>query len=43
MDDPLKLYVAGSDAVAVITPVVEARLKAIKDNATLSASTDGVD
>ncbi len=43
MDDPLKLYLAGSDAVAVITPVVEARLKAIKDNAALSASTDGVD
>jgi NAD(P)-dependent dehydrogenase (short-subunit alcohol dehydrogenase family) len=43
MDEPLKLFLAGSDAVAAITPVVEARLKAIKDNETLSASTDGVD
>ncbi len=42
MDDPLKLYVAGSDAVAVIAPAVEARLKTIRDNEDLSASTDGL-
>jgi NAD(P)-dependent dehydrogenase (short-subunit alcohol dehydrogenase family) len=43
MDKPLKLFLAGSDAVEVLTPVVEERLKAIKDNAALSVSTDGVD
>ena len=43
MDDPLKLYLAGSDAVAMVAPVVEARLRAIRDNEALSASTDGVD
>jgi NAD(P)-dependent dehydrogenase (short-subunit alcohol dehydrogenase family) len=43
MDKPLKLFLAGSDAVEVLTPVVEERLKAIKENAALSASTDGVD
>jgi NAD(P)-dependent dehydrogenase (short-subunit alcohol dehydrogenase family) len=43
MDKPLKLFLAGSDAVEVLTPVVEERLKAIKDNAALSGSTDGVD
>ena len=36
MDNPLKLFLAGSDAVAVIAPVVEERLKAIKDNEALS-------
>ena len=43
MDDPLKLYLAGSDAVAMVAPVVEARLRAIRDNEALSASTDGVE
>jgi NAD(P)-dependent dehydrogenase (short-subunit alcohol dehydrogenase family) len=43
MDEPLKLFLAGSDAVAVIEPVVAERLRAIRDNKALSASTDGVD
>ncbi|WP_449467036.1 SDR family oxidoreductase [Stenotrophomonas humi] len=43
MDEPLKLFLAGSDAVAGLLPVVEERLKAIKDNRELSSSTDGVD
>jgi len=43
MDEPLKLFLAGSDAVAVIEPVVAERLRAIRDNMALSASTDGVD
>jgi NAD(P)-dependent dehydrogenase (short-subunit alcohol dehydrogenase family) len=43
MDEPLKLFLAGSDAVAVIEPVVVERLRAIRDNVALSASTDGVD
>ena len=42
MNNPLKLFVAGSDALQAITPVVEDRLKAMKDNAGLSNSTDGV-
>jgi NAD(P)-dependent dehydrogenase (short-subunit alcohol dehydrogenase family) len=42
MDNPLKLFVAGSDALQAITPVVEERLKAMKDNRELSGSTDGV-
>lgn len=42
MDEPLKLYLAGSDAVAVIEPVVAERLRMIRDNAVFSASTDGV-
>lgn len=41
MDKPLKLFLAGSDAIEVLTPVVEERLKAIKDNEALSRSTDG--
>ena len=41
MDEPLKLYLAGSDAVAAIEPVIAERLRAIRDNAVLSASTDG--
>jgi NAD(P)-dependent dehydrogenase (short-subunit alcohol dehydrogenase family) len=41
MDKPLKLFLAGSDAVEVLTPVVEERLNAIKDNEALSRSTDG--
>jgi NAD(P)-dependent dehydrogenase (short-subunit alcohol dehydrogenase family) len=43
MDEPLKLFLAGSDAVAVIEPVLAERLRAIRDNTALSASTDGVD
>ena len=43
MDEPLKLFLAGGDAVAVIEPVVAERLRAIRDNRALSASTDGVD
>lgn len=43
MQTPPKLFLAGSDALQVLTPVVEDRLKAMKDNAELSASTDGVD
>ena len=43
MTEPLKLFVAGSDALQVLTPVVEERLKAMRDNAELSGSTDGVD
>jgi hypothetical protein len=32
---------AGSDALAVITPALEARLREIKDDEELSKSTDG--
>ncbi len=39
MAEPLKLFVAGSDALAMITPALEARLKTMKDTAELSAST----
>ena len=42
MENPPKLFVAGSDAVAMITPVVEARLQAIRADEGLSKSTDGV-
>jgi NAD(P)-dependent dehydrogenase (short-subunit alcohol dehydrogenase family) len=42
MDNPLTLFVAGSDALQALIPVVEERLKAMKDNAELSNSTDGV-
>jgi len=42
MNRPLKLYVAGSDAVAVIAPAVEERLKTIRDNEAFSGSTDGL-
>jgi NAD(P)-dependent dehydrogenase (short-subunit alcohol dehydrogenase family) len=42
MERPLKLFVAGSDAVEVLRPVAEERLRAINDNAALSSSTDGV-
>lgn len=43
MDEPLKLFLAGSDAVAAIEPAVVERLGAIRDNVALSASTDGLD
>ena len=42
MENPPKLFVAGSDAIEAITPTIEERLRAMKDNAELSSSTDGV-
>ncbi len=42
MEDPPKLFVAGSDALEVLTPVVEERLRTMRANAALSRSTDGV-
>jgi hypothetical protein len=42
MENPLTLYVAGSDAIAAITPGVEERLRLMKDNMELSGATDGV-
>jgi hypothetical protein len=41
MEDPPKLFVAGSDALAVITPAIEARLAATHADEALSRSTDG--
>jgi NAD(P)-dependent dehydrogenase (short-subunit alcohol dehydrogenase family) len=41
MEDPPKLFVAGSDALAVITPAIEARLEATRADEALSRSTDG--
>lgn len=38
MTSGLKQFLAGSDAVAVVTPVVEARLQEIKDHEELSCS-----
>ncbi|QEE29615.1 SDR family oxidoreductase [Terriglobus albidus] len=42
MDNPPKLFVAGSDALQAITPAVEERLRAMMDNTGLSNSTDGI-
>jgi NAD(P)-dependent dehydrogenase (short-subunit alcohol dehydrogenase family) len=42
METPLKLFVAGSDAIEAITPTVEDRLRTMRENAKLSGSTDGV-
>jgi hypothetical protein len=42
MENPPKIFAAGSDAVQAITPAVEERLKSLRDNASLSGSTDGV-
>jgi NAD(P)-dependent dehydrogenase (short-subunit alcohol dehydrogenase family) len=39
MEQPLKLFVAGEDALDVITPVIEQRLKTMRENAELSKST----
>jgi NAD(P)-dependent dehydrogenase (short-subunit alcohol dehydrogenase family) len=39
MEQPLKLFVAGEDALDVITPVLEERLKTMQANAELSKST----
>ncbi|MEH2413795.1 SDR family NAD(P)-dependent oxidoreductase [Nostoc sp.] len=41
MENPPKLFVAGSDALAVIAPAVEERLQATRANEELSKSTDG--
>jgi len=41
MENPPKLFVAGSDALAVITPAVEARLREMHADEALSRSTDG--
>ena len=41
MDKPPTLFVAGSDALAIITPAVEARLEAMRALEALSKSTDG--
>jgi len=39
--NPPRVFVAGSDAVAAITPAIEARLSAIRADEVLSRSTDG--
>jgi NAD(P)-dependent dehydrogenase (short-subunit alcohol dehydrogenase family) len=41
MESPPKLFVAGSDALSVITPAIEARLQATHAEEKLSKSTDG--
>ena len=41
MTDPPKQFHAGSDALAVVRPALEARLQEIKDHEALSKSTDG--
>jgi NAD(P)-dependent dehydrogenase (short-subunit alcohol dehydrogenase family) len=41
MENPPKLFVAGSDALATITPAIEERLRATHANEALSRSTDG--
>jgi NAD(P)-dependent dehydrogenase (short-subunit alcohol dehydrogenase family) len=41
MPKPLTLFVAGRDALTFLLPAAEARVKAIQDNAALSAVTDG--
>jgi NAD(P)-dependent dehydrogenase (short-subunit alcohol dehydrogenase family) len=41
MDTPPGLFVAGSDALAMVAPVVEARLKAVRAFESLSTATDG--
>jgi NAD(P)-dependent dehydrogenase (short-subunit alcohol dehydrogenase family) len=41
MDEPLRLFVAGSDALAAVTPAVEQRLEWVRADTALSASTDG--
>jgi NAD(P)-dependent dehydrogenase (short-subunit alcohol dehydrogenase family) len=39
MEKPLKLFVAGPDALELVTPVIEERLKTMQENAELSKST----
>jgi NAD(P)-dependent dehydrogenase (short-subunit alcohol dehydrogenase family) len=41
MENPPKLFVAGSDALAMITPAIEERLQATRAYEELSRSTDG--
>jgi NAD(P)-dependent dehydrogenase (short-subunit alcohol dehydrogenase family) len=41
MQSPPKLFVAGSDALSVITPAIEERLRETRANEMLSKSTDG--
>jgi NAD(P)-dependent dehydrogenase (short-subunit alcohol dehydrogenase family) len=41
MDDPPRQFVAGSDAVAVVQPALEARLEELRAYSDLSKSTDG--
>jgi hypothetical protein len=41
MDAPPRVFVAGSDAMAVVAPAVEARLRAVHAFEELSKSTDG--
>jgi len=40
MNSPLKLFVAGSDAIEVLLPVAKERVRAIEENTALSNSTD---
>ena len=42
MQNPPKVFVAGSDALSVITPVIEERLREARANEILSKSTDGL-
>lgn len=41
LEAPPKLFVAGSDALSMVTPAVEARLQAVHAHEALSRSTDG--
>ncbi len=41
MDEPVKLFVAGSDAIGMLKPPAEERLRAISAQVALSHSTDG--
>jgi hypothetical protein len=41
MDNPPKQFVAGSDALAVVKPALEARLEELRAYEDLSKSTDG--
>lgn len=41
MEAPPKQFLAGSDALAMVTPALEARLQEIQAYADLSKSTDG--
>jgi hypothetical protein len=41
MDNPPKQFVAGSDALAVVKPALEARLEELRAFEELSKSTDG--
>lgn len=39
MEKPLKLFVAGSDALELVTPVIEERLRSMQENAEMPKST----